>query len=218
MNTSLDKSSFQLKTDNKQFEDRRKSLFDQLDVIERNHKNTLRCEEDTMDCDDTPEIIESSKRSVTKSFRGKESIFKRPEAPISKCLPVGRVPDFRKNPQKWTKYTLSDVKDEYMTEKSNTAAAISFLKEIEDRRTKNMIEDAEEIPEKLIFKKTALIKEASTTDSDASKITFKSSKVVMPEYVVGQKLKKDKKNKEKRNCNVTKQLKLEHLLAEEEEN
>lgn len=217
MNTHSGESTFQLKTDNKQFEDRRKNLFDQLDVIEKNHKNTLKCE-DTMDYEDTPEIIETSKRSSTKSFRGKESIFKRPEAPISKCLPVGRIPDFRKNPQKWTKYTLSDVKDEYMTEKSNTAAAISFLKEIEDRRTKNMLDETEEVPEKLIFKKTALIKETSCSDSDTSKITFKSSKVVMPEYVVGQKLKKDKKSKEKRNCNVSKQLKLEHLLAEEDEN
>ncbi len=40
----------------------------------------------------------------------------------------GGVPDFKKNPDKWTKYSLADVDN--VTDRSNTAAAFQFLKTI----------------------------------------------------------------------------------------
>ena len=37
-----------------------------------------------------------------------------------------RVPDYKKNPDKWTKYSLEDV--DTMTNRQNTSAALQFLK------------------------------------------------------------------------------------------
>lgn len=213
-------SSFQLKGQSKEFADRQNDLFNQLDVLEKNSKNRLSNIERPGYNEETFVVSENPHRSETKSLRGKESIFKRPEAPISKCLPVGRVPDFRKNPQKWTKYTLNDVKDEDMSEKSNTAAAMSFLKELEARKETNDEMDCSS--NKITFNKTALAKSAHEKECYLmqivdQKITFKSTKLVMPEYVIGQKIKKNKKNKGKRLCNATKQLKLDHLTEVEDD-
>ncbi len=40
----------------------------------------------------------------------------------------GGVPDYKKNPDKWTEYSLADVDN--VTDRSNTAAAFQFLKTI----------------------------------------------------------------------------------------
>lgn len=40
-----------------------------------------------------------------------------------------RTPDYKMNPEKWTKYSLEDVDNEDMTESSNTKAAFAFLEE-----------------------------------------------------------------------------------------
>lgn len=222
---SNENTSFQLKGQSKEFAARKNDLFGQLDVLEKNSLSRLVTAQPPLENEQT--YLVSSRRSSraeTKSLRGKESIFKRPEAPISKCLPVGRLPDFRKNPHNWTKYTLDDVKDEHMSERSNTAAAMSFLKELEERRQSHVDMDVEETSssKRIVFNKKALIKDAETEEagaerSDENKVVFRSSKVVMPEYVIGQKIKKNKRNKEKKNCNVSKQLKLDHLSEIDDE-
>ena len=38
------------------------------------------------------------------------------------------VPDHKKNPNKWTKYSLADV--DLVTDRGNTAAALDFLKDL----------------------------------------------------------------------------------------
>ena len=37
----------------------------------------------------------TTKSGFVNKFRGRESIFKRPDAPIDKCLPHGRRPDYK---------------------------------------------------------------------------------------------------------------------------
>ena len=46
------------------------------------------------------------------------------------------VPDFKKNPDKWTCYTLGDVSEKDMSERSNTNAALAFLDERKKEREK----------------------------------------------------------------------------------
>jgi len=115
------------------------------------------------------------------------------------------VPDFKKNPGNWTKYSLADADD--VTDRSNTAAAMQFLHSL---RKDNMEED-EDCPSaaqndgpgpKLLFKKPTKRKQESSnnkqrsdTDNDPSNSTvdttvsggkFVGSKLVLQEYVVGQ--------------------------------
>lgn len=60
------------------------------------------------------------------------------------------MPDFKKNPHKWTKYSLEDVQE--MTDESNRKAAFDFLKQLADRR-QNEEEKLEELPSKIEFNK-----------------------------------------------------------------
>lgn len=112
-----------------------------------------------------------------------------------------------------------------MSERSNTAAAMSFLREMDLRKKK---EDEQQqcnaLPEKIVFKKRTLKdmdgSEASTSSvhvSVADTVSFQNSKVVMPEYVVGQKVYKPKKQFENKQKMRGKELKLDHLLDEDEE-
>lgn len=205
-----DNSGFKINSSHQSFNDKQKNVFDQLSALENNiHKPATQQQPINIQRSNRTFLIEQ--REETKYLRGRESIFKRPEQPISRCLPVGRVPDFRKNPSKWTKYSLEDVKDEDMSERSNTAAALSFLKELENRKETLTDFKSEPPPEKIIFKKSSLIKEEVNEKKEIQSSSFKNSKVVMPEYIVGQKVKKEKKNKEKRNASSLKQLKLDHL-------
>lgn len=249
-------NGFQLKGQSEEFTARQNDLFNVLDVLENktskkiNHSSTESKSKKLEEAETNQsrnvttnlnryleevkqttyvDFKKSKKSDETKSLRGKESIFKRPEAPISKCLPLGRVPDFRKNPQKWTKYSLNDVEE--MSDRSNKAAAMSFLNELQSRkRARNNRDtdiDSQDDQKKIIFNKTVLIKDTASYDREEGnsveeieeeRASFRSSKVIMPEYVIGQKkhTKSNKKdNKIERNL-AAKQLKLDHLIEEED--
>ncbi|XP_044269763.1 protein TSSC4 [Tribolium madens] len=198
---------FMLKNSNKNFMERQKSIFDQL--------STLKCnlqKDEEMEVEEAPRLSNRTNRSVMKQFRGKESIFKRPQDPVSKNY-MRTIPDFKKNPHKWTKYSLADVKDEDMSDRSNTKAALSFLNELKNRSNESMVTDKTEEIQKIVFKKVHTTVKDNLKNED-EKPSFRSSKVVMPEYVVGQKVKKDKKNKKIQNSSGG-QLKLDHLLDDE---
>lgn len=113
--------------------------------------------------------------------------------------------------------SLADVSEEHMSERSNTAAAMSFLHEMELRK-KDEEEQSDELPEKIVFKKTSSSnkEEAGASTSVSDQTTFRNTKVIMPEYVVGRKVLKPKKRFERKQ-NQSKELKLEHLLDEDEE-
>lgn len=145
-----------------------------------------------------------------------------------------KVPDFKKNPGKWTKYSLADVDN--MTDRSNTAAALQFLQTL-----KNKTEDdqpAFDPSQKLVFKKplkkketssrvedhqqNQMTKETQAEDSDdtssnaANKGSFVGSKQIMPEFNFGVKRNKDKPEKTPtKSAKHSKEMKLSHLDDEE---
>lgn len=203
---------FTLKSGNDEFSMRQKNIFEQLTVLENKTKlqNDAHMEVDT-DVDDTHKSNPKLQRAITKRLRGKESIFKKPNHPVPKNY-FKRMPDFKKNPHKWTKYTLDDVADEDMSDKSNTKTALSFLEELKERKDTDptLVNAKADLTQKVVFKKH--ISKVSTTaqlENDSNiKASFKSSKVIMPEYVIGHKVKKDKKRK---SVVKGKELKLDHL-------
>lgn len=207
----MNPNSFTLKATNAAFSQRQRDVFDQLKVLENNRHNTGIIQDNEMETDQqTP--IPRKQRSVTKHFRGKESIFKQPQDRAPKNF-IMRIPDFKKNPHKWTRYSLSDVKEEDISDKANTNAALSFLKELKHRRGLELQEDSSS--NKILFHKPKLNQIKSKFEDD-SKPSFRSSKVVMPEYVVGQKIKKDKKkDTDTIKQGKVKELKLEHLMEDD---
>ncbi|CAH1155329.1 unnamed protein product [Phaedon cochleariae] len=213
-------TTFTLKSTNADFSQRQKDVFEQLKVLENNRKNsTFSTAENGMETDEIPDGNKHQRR-FTKQYRGKESIFKKPQNLAPKNYMRG-IPDFKKNPHKWTKYSLDDVKDEDISDKTNTKAALSFLKELRDRRSTEIGENNErsmpDSQQKIIFQRHAKIEKKGTeSDPEDLKSTFRSSKVVMPEYVVGQKVKKDRKPKSKTGSRG-KELKLVHLFDEAED-
>lgn len=210
-NQNNSKMQFQLNSNSEVFNEKQKNLFAILENAEKSAKRNAEPERQ-MEVD-TPNIHKQQK-VMTKNFKSKESIFKRPEAPITRCLPS----TYSRNPTKWTKYTLKDVKDDDISNRSNTRTALSFLRELEKRNSNNDDKKLDELPEKITFKKASRIKFSDDTKSDMDKdISFKSSKVVMPEYVVGQKVKKNKTNKKLQAETSKNNLKLDHLLQEEDE-
>ncbi|EDS31684.1 conserved hypothetical protein [Culex quinquefasciatus] len=224
------------------FEDKKKALFASLDSAEKSiPSDSVLHQDQNADYSrvrrrpgsDSSRRQEVASREPIRKFRGKESIFKRPAAPIGKCLPMTRVPDFKKNPHKWTKYSLEDVDT---SDRSNTAAAFSFLREIESqKRDQQQTDQDEEGPAefkaaKVRFNRSVKLQarleevdKPPPTEEDKPKV--KGCKVVMPEYVVGQKPKKSRPVKvgggaagggsSKRDRSS--ELKLDHLMEEEDD-
>eukprot|EP00096_Caligus_rogercresseyi_P005534 TRINITY_DN2123_c0_g1_i1.p1 TRINITY_DN2123_c0_g1~~TRINITY_DN2123_c0_g1_i1.p1 ORF type:complete len:205 (-),score=48.57 TRINITY_DN2123_c0_g1_i1:248-862(-) len=106
--------------------------------------------------------------------------------------PRHKVPGWRKDPSKYTKYDLSDV--EVSSDKGNTRAAFSFLQDIRKRSL-----DEEQAPPDLSqasfsFKKPR-IKQNNKEDDICSSISSGPSKRILPEAVVGEKpVAKEKKS------------------------
>lgn len=201
--------NFLINSSYESFKDRQKNVFDQLD-IERDSKILQSNSNTFMDTDEPIDtVIKPEKKIDIKNFQGKESIFKRPLARPPKHIANRRTPDYQMNPHKWTKYSL-DVPNEDLTESANTAAAMSFLKELEERKQNDDLVDVE--PQKIMFKKR--FSKDIVNEGEGTSKSFQNSKVVMPEYVVGQKVKKELKRKEKKigNTNSMKGIKLDHLL------
>ncbi|XP_043261566.1 uncharacterized protein LOC122402661 [Colletes gigas] len=228
------------------FANRQKLLFDRLSDAEQECNRTKSVIESTdvdMAIDESNKSIilraGQKRKSELKRFRGKESIFKRPEGPAPRAVNRS-VPDYHRNPHKWMRYSLDDVSNDDMTEQSNTRAALSFLKELKARRSLKQIDgeremDVDEIASTgndqtktgFTSKKVKAISdiEFKKPERDAvetlntsiviehnDKPVFRSSKIIMPEYVVGQKQKKkNKKEKRLEKVDRLKQLKLGHL-------
>jgi len=109
-----------------------------------------------------------------------------------------RVPDFRKNPDNWTLYSLADTDD--LTERGNTAAALQFLQTIRKPvvDTEESSNSANESGGKIVFKKPVKNKrDALTGKSERSEddvtagssrgFGFVGAKVVQQEYIAGTK-------------------------------
>jgi hypothetical protein len=222
------------------FADRQKQIFNVLTVEEKN-RNERQEESDHQSQNSNTVSVRSTVpslrrcRSEMKQYRGKESIFKKPDAPAPRFKNKG-VPDYHKNPHKWIKYSLGDVSSEDMSDRSNTAAALLFLKEMQERkRIKEM--EVDSVPDQITFKqpvnKGGIISQQGTSlcnfsdvkgrenETDEAKSFFRSSKLIMPEYIIGMPKKKDKKKHEKldhspQNENNTSKIKLQHLTEDDD--
>ncbi|XP_020816643.1 protein TSSC4 [Drosophila serrata] len=156
-------------------------------------------------------------------MRGKESIFKKPELPIGRCLKPRKTPDYQINPHKWKKYSLADVD---ISDQSNSAAALSFLREMDAQRdAEGADDDSMNAGGKIEFKKTSKLNRnlkklqaEEVNDVEVDKPQLRGSKLVMPEYVIGQKAQKQKKSKPKSNqSRAAGKLQLSHLAEEDEQ-
>lgn len=235
-------SSFSISGGGADFANRQKDLFEKLKEAEKgvnishqdviapsiSHHPTQR-EELAMDFEASNQL-KRKRRSETKHLRGKESIFKRPEVPPP--WQGRKMPDHKKNPQKWTRYSLGDVSQDDMSDTTNTSTALSFLSELRKRKeTSGPMDDDDDEREEtrsqgsIVFKRPNTSRRAVVEIDDqpvdrleSSGPVFRGSKRVMPEYIVGQgskrssKKKDDKKSQEK---NATKELKLDHLFEPE---
>ncbi|GAB0090434.1 uncharacterized protein DMENIID0001_051670 [Sergentomyia squamirostris] len=207
------------------FENKRKLLFDSLSTAEKAIKGTILEQNDSTSERNRqslarPKVDKKNDARQVLKFRGRESIFKRPEAPISQCLRRRQRPDYQVNPEKWTKYTLDDVDT---SEQTNTAAAFAFLAECERRRDE---EDqatemtTDEDSTKVVFRKSSKLRKiVEEKEKDEKSTNFRASKVVMPEYVVGQVKKREKKPKTstETSAKAKKEMKLDHLFENEDE-
>ena len=179
--------------------------------------------------------IAQKRKNRMVQFRGKDSIFKRPECPPPRAN-LTRVPDHHKNPHKWTKYSLADVSNEDMSNKTNSQAAYSFLNDLKSRKQLSIteVEEPMELSEPVFKSRNKILSkiefrkpknEAGSKEvpldipEHNTKPIFTSSKIVMPEYVVGQKQEKKshKKVKVAEKAVISKHVKLDHLQESEEE-
>ena len=76
------------------FEDKRKMLFESLSSAEQCIKGTI-LEQKPKEKNYKPVVILRAESESIKRFQGKQSIFKKPQAPIQKCLKARRTPDYK---------------------------------------------------------------------------------------------------------------------------
>merc|ERR1712020_659744 len=101
-----------------------------------------------------------------------------------------KIPDHAKNPQKYTKYSLSDAPN--VSDRSNTQTALAFLKELSDRKEQGAnLEDPKEEGAKIMFSKPK---------QNASSAI---SKRILPEAVVGQSSSFKVTSSKKKNINIS---------------
>lgn len=220
------------------FANRRQALFDQLSQAEKNCNIN---QDSLIPLDTSPirpsrnlQIAARRNQNETRYLQGKESIFKRPEIPAPKTR-YRSIPDYHRNPHKWVKYDLEAVKNKDMSDKSNTQTALSFLRELKQRKKNGKNEKSNKHEEmdiddidcpststRISFRKPSMSSSKNDTIIvNDDKPVFRNSKIIFPEYVVGQKQPKKTKNNKKKIIdinNTNKQLKLDHLLEFEEDN
>lgn len=113
-----------------------------------------------------------------------------------------------------------------MSDMANTAAAFNFLREIESRK-QLAIEDVplNEKPDiskpefkksKLMFNRSVGLRSKITETEGLNDKIIQGAKIIMPEYVVGQKRRKEKKQSETKSTATSSvgALRLDHLLDE----
>ncbi|KAL1452258.1 hypothetical protein WDU94_006547 [Cyamophila willieti] len=145
-----------------------------------------------------------------------------------------RTPGFRVNPHKWTKYSLSDVTENDLSDRSNTNAALSFLNDLKKQKTvdndsvnMDVDGDSDGKTSKILFKKKSNPKSTdessirNNSGSSSSSNQYVGTKHVMAEYVVGQ----SNKPKKVKNSVIAKvqgkrnneEIALNHLYEDEED-
>lgn len=211
------------------FQDRQKSLFNQLKDAEDQYSFSKTNKAASQDFGTIDKYTYKKLKREMKQFRGRESIYKRPEANIRECLRAKTIPDHIINPQKYKYYSLADVTPEQMSDSTNTATALAYIREMEEREAAQSVMETETDPDEGVFKKpTFHISSAlRRAPKPEEKPIFKNNKIVMPEYVVGVSTKKKEKKvtshlvkkdkSQKSEDSGTKlELKLDHLFEEDD--
>ena len=89
----------------------------------------------------------------------------------------GKVPDFVKNPESYTKYSLKDVPE--LSDRSNSAAAFDFLRQLKEKNNEES-EPAADLSQKIVFKKRVkkdvTVKNDETGTEESSKSDLKNVK------------------------------------------
>jgi len=218
--------TFFVKSGDESFVYRQKSIFDKLTVAEK-ERNERQEEADRHGQNNNSLSTRNytlslrRARSEMKQFKRKESIFTRPVAPPPRFKSRG-VPDYHRNPHKWIKYSLEDVSQEDMSDQSNTAAALSFLKEVRERKRQQEMAVEDKAPGPVTFKQPKNKTKLLSQHDAITRPSFRSSKLIMPEYIVGMSKKKDKKKHDKHdhlppNENITSEIKLQHLTEDDDD-
>ena len=115
-----------------------------------------------------------------------------------------KIPDHAKNPQKYTKYSLSDAPN--VSDRSNTQTALAFLKELSDRKEQGAnLEDSKEEGAKIMFNKPKrnANKEIKSTSDLQQSASSAISKRILPEAVVGQSSSFKATSSRKKNINIS---------------
>jgi len=221
---------FHLSGGDADFNSRQKSVFDQLGAISSPSSTSS-----SVSLDDFQSHRESTSRRTqqkrsheTRHLRGQESLFKRPEPPNPRWRGQNkRMPDHRTHPQKWTHYSLGDVSNDDMSDRTNTSTALSFLNELRKRKERDSDQemDLDRTQQTVQFKKPVQRRnkvetfQPSAERNEPRGTLFRGSKRVMPEYVVGQKsgqgAKKVRDVKDKNEAKKSDQMRLTHLMDAE---
>ncbi|KAL0270986.1 UNVERIFIED_CONTAM: hypothetical protein PYX00_008238 [Menopon gallinae] len=216
--------SFLIKNGGTDFMNRQKNLFDVLSVVEKETSLSRASSDEYMEVEEGQ--TKNSRRKRTKRFRGKESMFKVPMDPPPRSLKVQK--SWRNGPGpvrrgRWIKYSLADVSDYDLSNEGNTAAALSFLKTLRERKAleakKKEAEEKVEDNSKHLFKPSSEKEEKSESNEGTTekKSVFVNSKLIMPEYVVGQSKKVKKNVCKNANREKTKEVHLDHIHFEDDE-
>merc|ERR1712012_247272 len=117
----------------------------------------------------------------------------------------GRVPDFVKNPEKYTKYSLKDVPE--VSNKSNSAAAFDFLRKLKEDKDGDA-EPAADLNQKIVFKKREkkVVTEKDKSEEETKPVRSEASGSDKPKLKT-----KDSKSK------IKSKPMLSHLDEDEEE-
>lgn len=212
--------------DTKEFETKRINLFAVLDQAEKELGSKIKKTTSA----DTRHVLggrtaaqqqrgPGGGRSLTKQFRGKDSLFVKPEVPPWRIIEKQKAPDFKLHPHKWTRYSLANVNE--MNDKSNAAAAFAFLEEMRIRKNGDCDEGENGSEDQKIVFNRAVVEKFKGPPSPVAqpKASFCSSKLIMPEYDFGKKVQRKQKNRPQRATGETgsgKEIILGHLIMEDE--
>lgn len=174
------------------------SVFDSLNGLEAKHQAWERSHTESFLKDD-PDVADDLAAKSSKSVDG---VFKRPwtspEGPCKRPRPGARnvTPDFKLHPERWTRYSLESVSEDDMSEASNKAAALNYLRERRLLKEQSR-QDGEEASggadctgTKHIFHKRSLEGDTEMEEDSAEPQLSHGQgpgKLVMPECVVGAK-------------------------------
>lgn len=205
--SSQDGEDFKLKGNNESFCSRLNSVFDGLTPIEKQHR-----EWETMQSSKCRNWLKPDPESLEDVEFSPNDKFVRPRgfAPKKRKVDNKSMPGFKRHPDKWIKYSLTDVSSFEMSDESNSQVALSFLKQLKKEKSKGENEKlpVADVNAKIIFQKPAnrppkSIKKKddvnettcygnSNTTSDTISDTMEtcnnssvSGKLLMPECVVG---------------------------------